>query len=103
MYRSPIGVFYKQLKAEFDGNVVKAVQSYDINVDKDELIKALSYDRDQYSAGYQDGYTSGMDAIVRCRDCAYSNEDGTRCHYWVGRDTEPMGYCHKGVREGEGE
>ena len=42
--------------------------------------------------------------VVRCKDCAYANEDGTRCHYWVGRETDPMGYCHKGAKmDGKGD
>ena len=32
----------------------RAVQSYGINVDKDELIRALQYDREQYYKGYAD-------------------------------------------------
>lgn len=50
--------------------------------------------------------TADVVEVVRCKNCTYSNEDGTRCHYGVGRDTEPMGYCQNGVREdgkGEGE
>ena len=48
--------------------------------------------------------TADVVEVVRCKDCAYANEDGTRCHYGVGRDTEPMGYCHKGAKmDGKGE
>lgn len=32
-----------------------------IDVDKDELIKALNYDRGQYNAGYADGYRRGLE------------------------------------------
>ena len=35
--------------------IFKAIQNLDISVDKEELIKALNYDRDQYSKGYKDG------------------------------------------------
>lgn len=31
------------------------IQGYRIEVDKDELIKALQYDRDQYNKGFEDG------------------------------------------------
>ena len=54
MYVSPIEVIMKDLKESFDANILKAIQGYDINVDKDELVKALSYDRDQYNKGYED-------------------------------------------------
>ena len=33
---------------------MEVVQRYDINVNKEELIKALSYDRNQYDKGYKD-------------------------------------------------
>ena len=35
-------------------NIFKAIQNVDINVDREELIKALKYDRDQYNKGYED-------------------------------------------------
>jgi hypothetical protein len=52
----------------------------------------------------EDVPTADVVEVVRCKDCAYANEDGTRCHYGVGRDTEPMGYCHCGAKmDGKGE
>lgn len=40
-----------------DDSIVMEIQrEYGIAVDKDELIKALQYDRGQYSRGYRDGY-----------------------------------------------
>ena len=38
-----------------ENDIMKTVISYDINVDKAELIKALAYDREQYEKGYADG------------------------------------------------
>ena len=35
-----------------------------VNVDKEELEKALRYDRHQYSKGYKDGYEDGMTAFA---------------------------------------
>ncbi len=54
MYESPIDVVYGQVQMDFEDNVMKAVQNYGINVNKDELISALMYDRRQYEKGYQD-------------------------------------------------
>lgn len=48
--------------------VIRAVQEVGITVDKDELLKALAYDRDQYEKGYADGKRDA-DPVVRCRDC----------------------------------
>lgn len=59
MYKSPINTVYGELetklKQTFDETVVSAVQSVGVNVDKDELVKALHYDREQYEKGYRDG------------------------------------------------
>ena len=56
-YQSPIEVIYEKiaadLDAQFENNVMTAIQRYAINVDCDELIKALNYDRRQYEAGYR--------------------------------------------------
>ena len=108
MYKSPIEVIYGQLQTKFEGDVVRAVQSYNINVDRDELIKALSYDRDQYDAGYRDA----MATIVHCKDCMYYKSvpdiiTGTpimMCDYGLLTHNVPAEhYCSYGVRKGEGE
>lgn len=57
MYKSPIEVLSQSIKLEIEKGVCKAVENYGINVDKDELIKALQYDRNQYNKGYADGYS----------------------------------------------
>lgn len=53
-YKSIAEIICKDLEARFEDDVFKVVQKYDINVDKEELIKALNYDRNQYKAGYKD-------------------------------------------------
>lgn len=55
MYESPIDVLYKNVETSFENGVLNAIQKVDIIVDKEELIKALKYDRDQYRKGYEDG------------------------------------------------
>lgn len=60
MYVSPIHVNYTEpfvetLKDKFDNAVLRAVQEVGIEVDKDELLKALQYDRGQYEEGFNDG------------------------------------------------
>lgn len=71
-YESMINLFTKdmqmRLMEEEEKQIVKAVQEIGINVNKEELIRALEYDRDQYKRGYKD-----RDAeIVRCKDCIVS-------------------------------
>lgn len=57
-YQSPIEIIYNQIQCDIDKqlekNVIQAVQSYGINVDRDELIKALQYNRKQYEKGFED-------------------------------------------------
>lgn len=54
MYVSPIKIIMEDIERSIDTNIMKILQGYNIKVDKDELIKALSYDRDQYNKGYED-------------------------------------------------
>lgn len=58
MYESPIEMIIGKIQTQMDDDIVKAVQAYHINVNKDELVKALRYDRDQYNNGYTDGRKS---------------------------------------------
>lgn len=55
MYKSPIDLIYKDVLYHMEQNIYTAVQNFDIQVDRDELIKALKYDREQYYKGYEDG------------------------------------------------
>jgi hypothetical protein len=60
-YESPIKVFQQQLEMQLEGDIMKAVQRHHIEVDKEELLKALKYDRDQYMKGYEEGRASAFD------------------------------------------
>ena len=56
MYESPIEVLYGQMQTEIENDLlVKCSQSVGYNIDKDELIKALKYEREQYKNGYSEG------------------------------------------------
>lgn len=57
MYKAPIELLSTQMsehKFDTDKMVIEAVFKTGVNVDKDELIRALQYDRDQYNKGYAD-------------------------------------------------
>lgn len=54
MYKAPIELISSPPKLDIDGEIYKAVVQCGVTVDKDELIKALQYDRDQYNKGYAD-------------------------------------------------
>ena len=49
------------MKIQMEGEIMKAVQRVGIDVDKDELIRALQYDRGQYQKGYMDGFKDALD------------------------------------------
>ena len=61
-YQSPISQIYKDVEYKFkedmENKVMEAVHHFGISVDKEELIKALQYDRNQYDKGYSDGRAS---------------------------------------------
>ena len=113
MYKSPIDVMIAdiqhQIAQQQDEEIYKAVVSVGINVDKDELIRALRYDRDRYEEGYRDGRLSAMEEIVRCKDCKHCDDVSViptfadamklvcvKSVYW--RAVEPYHFCSYGER-----
>ena len=62
-YKSPIEIIQKGFTTKIEDDVCKAVWEYGISVDKEELIKALRYDREQYEKGYADGCIGSTAAI----------------------------------------
>lgn len=55
MYKSPIEIITEQIKTNYDNAIYSAVQNVGINVDREELLKALEYDRGQYEEGFREG------------------------------------------------
>ena len=57
-YRSPITLTIDNAESKFtetvEGLMFKEVCKLDLNIDKEELMKALAYDRNQYLEGYND-------------------------------------------------
>ena len=58
MYESPISEMLGEIQTRIieheENQIVQAVQNCGIRVDKEELTKALMYDRQQYEKGYAD-------------------------------------------------
>lgn len=114
MYKSPIEIIYGQMQTQMEGDIFRAVQSYFPNVDKEELLRALQYDRDQYHKGYADGRRDAMDELVLCKDCKHRGEyecpmyyekeiewddDGyTEVDYVPQDSTMDDGFCDRGER-----
>ena len=67
-YQSPIELIQSQMRSQIEGEIYTAVINVGVNVDKDELVKALTHDRNQYQKGYKDR----DDQIVRCEDCKWN-------------------------------
>ena len=74
-YESPITLirtqtdnFIKEVNEKTDEVIFKAVVNVLPQVNKEELIKALEYDRGQYIKGYQDRDKE----IVLCKDCRHA-------------------------------
>jgi hypothetical protein len=104
MYESPIKIIEdinRDVTDAFEDHVYKCVLRYGIDVDREELIQALNYDRQMYEKGYADGYKAGLESaeIIRCRDCEYYHP--YYCEKWskFGTIHTPEdGYCHMAER-----
>lgn len=99
-YESPITLirtqtdnFIKEVNEKTDEVIFKAVVNVLPQVNKEELIKALEYDRGQYTKGYQDRDKE----IVRCKDCEYAEQgilkECVHCSR-LHRESAKHGYCH---------
>ena len=65
MYEPIIELYYQQQRAEVENEVWKQIMRVGVSVNKEELIRALNYDRDQYNAGYKDGVKDGRAAVMK--------------------------------------
>ena len=71
MYNSPINIISQwvdeqikeQHKQEENAIVAEITRKIGVDVDKDELIRALNYDRQQYEKGFFDGVMSGRHEV----------------------------------------
>lgn len=107
-YKSPLELtsvadsIAKRVNEEIDNWIYEVVCSFKIGVDKDELVKALKYDRNQFRDGYLSGYADGaedaLNDITRCKDCRWYEAMGwCGCHHFKIKED---GYCSYG-RVGE--
>lgn len=68
MYESPISFiesasdhFEMEIQKATNECVLQAVAKIGVVVDKEELIKALKYDREQYEKGFREGFEAGLE------------------------------------------
>jgi len=116
MYKSPIEIICAKVHEDIldkteDYLMLKIKQKMEVKVDKDEMIKALKYDRDQYEKGYDDAkqkYEKMLDKLadfleslqidVPCDCLAPISDECETCHYnaptkecwikWAEKETE---------------
>lgn len=90
MYESPIEIIQHKIRSDIsnhvDDAIYTAVVRTDIHVDRDELIKALRYDRGQYEKGFSDGLEEGKPKWLSANDKPpkdWKAADGTLINYLV--------------------
>lgn len=111
MYKSPIEFLmtdiHHQIVKKQEEDIYKAVLHYAPNVDKDELIRALKYDRGQYEKGFRDGKAAAMSELVRCKDCIHWYDRDEVClkiysdggvHSLAWQERKPDDFCSYGER-----
>ena len=126
MWESPIKQITTEMQFMYENECMKVVQGFGFDVDKEELIKALQYDRKQYEKGYADGYAKAIDEFAEAlkerlvgmqmaelqgedvcpcaetgEDCPYMNQD-IGCQYCAReqtiKDIDEIAEQLKGVR-----
>lgn len=65
----------KQIANQQERIVFEAIKHYEVKVDKDELIRALKYDRKQYSKGYADAIQQLREKCIEHQDF-HKGDDG---------------------------
>lgn len=85
-YISPISMIVEDTMGKIEESVWKAVVKLGFDIDKEELRKALAYDRDQYRKGYEDGKLAAVvhahwiedgyqDEPYVCSNCGWAEHD----------------------------
>ena len=77
MYESPIKLYMTDIQSQFikkqEEHILQAVQNIAVGIDREELFRALHYDRDQYRKGYMDAVIEkDLVEVVRCKNCIMS-------------------------------
>lgn len=119
MYESPIKL--KEIGTHISERITKATDEYIfaqvnmvVDVDKEELIKALSYDRNQYQKGYADGYADAKverktGKWIPCSERLPNDADYKECSafsggavwYFTDKGEMGLGYCYTSIKEWE--
>ena len=63
-YKRPVQVITNQMQTKLEGQILEVIQNVGVVLDKEELIKAMNYDRDQYASGFENGYNKAVDDLT---------------------------------------
>lgn len=83
-YESPIKTVIGEAKTQIDNDVYKAVCQIGIRVDKEELLRALQYDRGQYDKGFADGVRQGQQGWISVEERLPAED--VRVLVWLRKD-----------------
>ena len=79
MYESPISLLVSdmehQIRDEQERCILEAVQRVGVTVDREELEKALAYDRRQYENGYRAALRKFHDRLLEMMDAIAEEEE----------------------------
>ncbi len=95
-YESPIDILIKNVQERLENEVIMAVQHIGIEINKEELVAALMYDRNQYEQGYNRGRA---DAIKHGHWTRPYNNNYKQCsvckqiHYGIPWNAEYCPFC----------
>lgn len=114
MYEPPLEFVVKEICEKIgenvDAMVIQACFDAHVEVNRDELLAALKYDRGQYEKGVADGRAQAAEELVHCADCEYwqrewkpiTAKDGTHFCANVGLCTSADWFCADGAKIDEG-
>jgi hypothetical protein len=105
-YTPPASLNLSDFQDAIGDAVVQAIIKIGIRVNREELLKALKYDRGQYKAGYDAGFADGFIETlhtVRCRDCGHLvnaavNANGFLICGVSDMEVAPEDFCSHGER-----
>lgn len=87
-YIPPIKIYQTEMETTLESNVMSIAQSMGVDVNKEELLKALAYDRDQYAKGYEAGYKRAIEDITESCCVTMRNPTPEELElikkYWIG-------------------
>lgn len=66
MYESPITQYIGEMQTKMENDLMVTVQQeFGYKIDRDALLRALKYDRDQYQKGYNDAFMNIVEELKR--------------------------------------